>query len=395
MQKNNYFSLSILTSLFFMMGLLTVLNDTLIPHLKELFELTYFQSSLIQFCFFGAYFITSSFFGKLIQKIGYQASVSLGFFIAACGCLLFYPAAKTQVYTIFLAALFVLASGVVLLQVTGNPFVTLLSKKEDTARNLALVQAFNSLGTTVGPIIGFYLILENANTIDEKIWSIQQPYLIIAIFLIFLALFVKFVVKLPDTRVIAEEISQTNNDTRTSAWQYAKLRFGALGIFCYVGAEVAIGSFLMLYLMEIANYTKSEAAHYLSYYWGLAMCGRFVGGALLNKCKASALLAICALMNVLVILLIVCVNLNAGCMIFIGLFNSIMFPTIFSLATKDLGRNTSQASGIICIAIFGGAIIPPVQALIMDYCDMNLSYIVPALCYLYILLFARKADNLD
>lgn len=392
--KNNSFSLAVLTALFFMMGFLTVLNDILIPHLKELFVLSYFQSSLVQFCFFGAYFITSAFFGKLIQKIGYQNGVVGGFFLAALGAILFYPAAGTHSYAIFLGALFVLASGVVLLQVTGNPFVTLLSPSGKEARNLALVQAFNSLGTTVGPLFGALFILVSTKdlSMEQKVTSVQLPYLGIAVALIILGIFVKFFIKLPDVRITAEEISENAHDIRTSAWQYKHLVLGAIGIFCYVGAEVAIGSFLILYLMPILGIAESEAAKMIAYYWGGAMVGRFIGSYIMNYIKPALCLAFNAIMTIvlLVYAIIIGGEFGAYAILMVGFFNSIMFPTIFSLATNGLGRCTSQASGIICIAIVGGAIVPPIQGLIADSINLHISFIIPAICYLYILFFATK-----
>lgn len=392
--KSNSFSLAVLTALFFMMGFLTVLNDILIPHLKELFELTYFQSSLVQFCFFGAYFITSAFFGKLIQKIGYQNGVVGGFFLAALGAILFYPAAGTHSYAIFLGALFVLASGVVLLQVTGNPFVTLLSSSGKEARNLALVQAFNSLGTTVGPFFGALFILASTKdlSLEQKVTSVQLPYLGIAVALIVLGIFVKFFIKLPDVRITAEEISENAHDTRTSAWQYKHLVLGAIGIFCYVGAEVAIGSFLILYLMPILGIAESEAAKMIAYYWGGAMVGRFVGSYIMNYIKPALCLAFNAIMAIVLLVYAIMIGgeFGAYAILMVGFFNSIMFPTIFSLATNGLGRCTSEASGIICIAIVGGAIVPPIQGLVADSMNLHISFIIPAICYLYILFFATK-----
>lgn len=392
--KSNSFSLAVLTALFFMMGFLTVLNDILIPHLKELFELTYFQSSLVQFCFFGAYFITSAFFGKLIQKIGYQNGVVGGFFLAALGAILFYPAAGTHSYAIFLGALFVLASGVVLLQVTGNPFVTLLSSSGKEARNLALVQAFNSLGTTVGPFFGALFILASTKdlSLEQKVTSVQLPYLGIAVALIVLGIFVKFFIKLPDVRITAEEISENAHDIRTSAWQYKHLVLGAIGIFCYVGAEVAIGSFLILYLMPILGIAESEAAKMIAYYWGGAMVGRFVGSYIMNYIKPALCLAFNAIMAIVLLVYAIMIGgeFGAYAILMVGFFNSIMFPTIFSLATNGLGRCTSEASGIICIAIVGGAIVPPIQGLVADSMNLHISFIIPAICYLYILFFATK-----
>lgn len=388
------FALVILTALFFAMGFITVLNDILIPHLKVIFDLTYFQSALVQFCFFATYFITGPFFGKVVSKIGYQNGVVGGFLLTAFGCILFYPAAGTGSYPIFLGALFILASGVVLLQTTGNPFVTLLSKEGKEASTLTLVQAFNSLGTTVGPIFGATLILsETAEYVSkaQEAQSVQIPYLGIAGVLILLAVFVRLL-RLPDARKIAEQISEEMHDTSTSAWSHRHLVLGAAAIFFYVGAEVSIGSFLILTMKDVSGVSETVGASYLAFYWGGAMVGRFIGSAVMAKIAPNKCLAFNAIASIVLSI----VGIVAGgyvsmvALIAIGFFNSIMFPTIFSLATKNLGKFTSQASGIICMAIVGGAIVPPIQGLVADYSGLLFSYIIPALCYVYILFFALK-----
>ena len=246
-QQNHTPALVVLTTLFFMMGFITCMNDILIPHLKDIFDLTYVQAMLIQFCFFTAYAIMSIPMGYLVGKIGYKNGVIGGFLLTAIGCLLFYPAAGSHSYATFLGALFILASGVTLLQVAGNPYVTLLSKPGKESATLTLVQAFNSLGTTIAPQIGAFLILADATqTVSkaEQISSVQIPYLGLAGLLIILAVCVKMI-RLPDARKIAEEESEHNHDGKHSVWQYRHLVFGAAGIFCYVGAEVSIGSLLV------------------------------------------------------------------------------------------------------------------------------------------------------
>ncbi|HEB9420421.1 TPA: sugar MFS transporter [Campylobacter coli] len=391
--KSNSFALATLTALFFVMGFITVLNDILIPHLKTIFELNYFEAALVQFCFFGAYFIMGGFFGKLLEKIGYPAGVILGFTLTSIGCILFYPAASTASYPIFLGALFVLASGVVLLQTAGNPFVTLLAPgKEATA--LTLVQAFNSLGTTLGPIFGAVFILsgtvEYINKVQEA-ESVRIPYLIIAGVLILLAILV-YLLRLPDVRERAEKISKENHDEKISIFEYSHLVLGAAGIFFYVGAEVSIGSFLILTMKKIAGIEEIVGAKYIAFYWGGAMIGRFIGSAIMSIIQPNKCLAFNTIVNICLILLSILIGGKIAiiCLVAIGFFNSIMFPTIFSLATKNLGKFTSQASGLICMAIVGGAIIPPIQGLVADYFSLLISYTIPMLCYFYILFFALK-----
>lgn len=390
--NRNTFALATLTALFFAMGFITVLNDLLIPHLKVIFELSYFEASLIQFCFFGAYFITGGFFGKLISKIGYPAGVISGFVLTALGCVLFYPAASTASYPIFLGALFILASGVVLLQAAGNPFVTLLAPNKESSA-LTLVQAFNSLGTTLGPLFGAAFIF--SGTIQyaskaEEAQSVQIPYLIIAGVLILLAVLV-YLLKLPDVRKTAEEISERNKDGKISMFEYPHLVLGAAAIFFYVGAEVSIGSFLISTMKEYMSIDEKQGAQYIALYWGGAMVGRFIGSAVMTKIAPNKCLAFNAIMTILLSIIAIIAGggiVSVVALIAIGLFNSIMFPTIFSLATKNLGKFTSQASGLICMAIVGGALVPPVQGLVADYTHLLLSYIVPVLCYFYILFFA-------
>lgn len=277
-----------------MMGFITCMNDILIPHLKDIFELTYVQAMLIQFCFFTAYAIMSIPMGYLVGKIGYKNGVIGGFLSTAIGCLLFYPAAGSHSYPTFLGALFILASGVTLLQVAGNPYVTLLSKPGKESATLTLVQAFNSLGTTIAPQIGAFLILADATqTVSkaEQISSVQIPYLGLAGLLIILAVFVKMI-RLPDANKIAEEESEHNHDGKHSVWQYRHLVLGAAGIFCYVGAEVSIGSLLVSVLGYLKGMDHSSAAKYLSFYWGGAMVGRFLGSAIMAKIAPNRYLAL-------------------------------------------------------------------------------------------------------
>ena len=401
-QQNHTPALVVLTTLFFMMGFITCMNDILIPHLKDIFDLTYVQAMLIQFCFFTAYAIMSIPMGYLVGKIGYKNGVISGFVLTAIGCLLFYPAAGSHSYATFLGALFILASGVTLLQVAGNPYVTLLSKPGKESATLTLVQAFNSLGTTIAPQIGAFLILADATqTVSkaEQISSVQIPYLGLAGLLIILAVFVKMI-RLPDARKIAEEESEHNHDGKHSVWQYRHLVFGAAGIFCYVGAEVSIGSLLVSVLGYLKGLDHVSAAKYLSFYWGGAMVGRFLGSAIMAKIAPNRYLAFnataaVALLGVAMLAGKASADIAMWALLAIGFFNSIMFPTIFSLATKGLGRFTSSASGVLCTAIVGGAVVPVVQGWAADAYGLMISFVVSAICYVYIVFFAIKGYKAD
>ncbi|PSJ79513.1 sugar MFS transporter [Neisseria iguanae] len=396
--KSNTPALTVLGSLFFMLGFITCMNDILIPHLKEIFNLTYVQAMLIQFCFFSAYAIMSIPMGQFVEKFGYKTGVIGGFVVAAVGCLLFYPAAGSHSYAVFLGALFILASGIVLLQVAGNPYVTLLAPKGKESTTLTLIQAFNSLATMIAPPLGAMLIFVDATASEaERISSVQIPYLGLAGFMLLLAVAVSMI-KLPDARKIAQEETEANHDGKTSVWQYKHMVFGAAGIFCYVGAEVAIGSIMINALEALAGLDHSTGAAYLSVYWGGAMFGRFIGSALMNKIAPNKYLAFNATVAIaLIIIAILAVGgaVTMWSLLLIGFFNSIMFPTIFSLATKGLGKFTGTASGVICTAIVGGAVVPVVQGWAADTYGLLPSYIVSAICYVYIVFFAVKGYKAD
>ncbi|GLX81135.1 sugar MFS transporter [Thalassotalea eurytherma] len=396
-QSNYRFALTSLTSLFFMWGFITCLNDILIPHLKAVFDLTYTQAMLIQFCFFGAYFLVSLPAGKLVKSLGYQKGIVVGLVIAAIGCLCFYPAASMQSYPVFLMALFVLASGITLLQVSANPYVSNLGKPETASSRLTLTQAFNSLGTTVAPFFGAYLILEQAgHEIANSAESVQTPYLMLAALLLILAAIFAWL-KLPDMREVNAEEEQV---THGSAWQYKHLVLGALGIFVYVGAEVSIGSFLVNFLGEadIAGLEESQAAKYIAYYWGGAMVGRFIGAGVMQRIAAGKVLAFNAVaaMALLLVTMMTSGQVAMWAILLVGLCNSIMFPTIFSLAITGLGSHTSQGSGILCLAIVGGAILPVFQGMLADSIGIQASFILPVFCYAYIAyygLVGSKPEN--
>ncbi|QNA99169.1 sugar MFS transporter [Massilia sp. Se16.2.3] len=402
--------LVILTILFFMWGLLTSLNDILIPHLKSIYTLTYLQAMLVQFCFFGAYFLVSMPAGALIRRIGYQKGAVTGLLIAAAGCALFYPAAQSG-YGLFLFAFFVLASGITILQVAANPYVTVLGPARTASSRLTLTQAFNSLGTTVGPYVGGMLILSAAAVGADKIAAmsateqaahraqeaatVQGPYLALAATLAILALLFA-VVRLPKVDHAAGPAAAQAGEG--SAWSYRHLVLGAVAIFVYVGGEVSIGSFLVNFLGEpqIAGMSHDAAYKYVSLYWGGALVGRFIGFAVMRYVSPGKTLAFNAFA---VIALVLLATLGQGhlamwALIAVGLFNSIMFPTIFSMALHGLGRHTGQGSGILCMAIVGGAIVPFIQGGLADRIGLQPSFLVPAACYLFILFYGVKYAGL-
>jgi len=411
--KNYTFELTVLTSLFFMWGFITCLNDILIPHLKSVFDLNYTQVMLIQFCFFTAYFVASLPSGKIVEKIGYRKGIVLGLSIAGIGCLLFYPAASVQSYPLFLFAFFVLASGITLLQVAANPYVTILGKPETGSSRLNLTQAFNSLGTTIAPYLGSVLILSVAIKTAEELKqlnaqelsayhqahasAVQVPYLILAAALFFIAV-IFAIIKLPE--IEAASVGSTDGSggsydhKHESAWGYKHLVFGAIGIFVYVGAEVSIGSFLVNFLgqPDIAGLKEVEAGKFVSYYWGGAMVGRFIGSAVQRKIKPAKVLTInsFAASILVIVAMIFSGNISMWAILAVGLFNSIMFPTIFTLAIDGLGKHTGQGSGILCMAIVGGAIIPVLQGILADNIGIHHAFILPVICYLFIAYYGFK-----
>ncbi len=385
--QTHRFALFSLTSLFFMWGFITCLNDILIPYLKAMFELNYTQAMLIQFCFFGSYFIVSLPAGALVSKIGYKAGIVVGLAIASAGCLLFYPAAQLSVYPLFLLALFVLAAGITVLQVSANPYVSALGPSETASARLTMTQAFNALGTTVAPIFGAWLIFKGAETLDTSDpSSVQIPYLFLAFALVVLAVVFSYL-KLPNLGK-AENFELSPK----KALRFRHLRLGAIGIFVYVGAEVAIGSFLVNFLStpEIGGLTETTAAHYITYYWGGAMVGRFVGAVIMQKIPANRVLTFNSIMAILLVAIAIVSTgkIAMWAILAVGLFNSIMFPTIFSLAIDRLKDATSHGAGVLCLAIVGGAIIPLLQGVLADLVGLQISFILPIICYLFIVYYA-------
>ena len=411
-QAGNTGPLVIVTILFFMWGLLTALNDVLIPHLKELYTLTYVQAMLVQFCFFGAYFLVSLPAGALIKKIGYQNGAVAGLVIAAAGCALFYPASQSG-YGLFLFGFFVLAAGITVLQVAANPYVTVLGDPRNASSRLNLTQAFNSLGTTIAPALGGFLILSGsvlgASELAQlpaaeqlayraaQAASVQGPYLALAGALLVLALLFAFA-RLPKIEHTDDATAAAGSAAKSSVLAHPHLVLGTIGIFLYVGAEVSIGSFLINFFGEpqIAGLSHAAAAHYVSYYWGGAMIGRFIGFAVIRYVSPGKALAFNSAASIALVMVAIFGQGQAAmwAIIAVGLFNSIMFPTIFSMALYRLGKFTGQASGILCMAIVGGAVVPFAQGLLADTIGLQWSFVVPAACYAFILYFGLKYAGL-
>ncbi|MCD9085643.1 L-fucose:H+ symporter permease [Stenotrophomonas sp. SY1] len=398
-------ALTVVTSIFFMWGFLTCLNDILIPHLKAVFELSYAQAMLVQFTFFGAYFLMSLPAGRLVARLGYKRGIVAGLVIAGIGALGFWPAAELRVYGAFLAALFVLASGITVLQVAANPYVALLGPERTASSRLTLAQALNSAGTAIAPLLGGMMILSNTVLSSDQLaalpaaeqlayraqeaQAVQGPYIGLAIALFLLAVFV-FLFRLP---ALAETSEQADNEKHgyLDALRHRHLLFGVLAIFFYVGGEVAVGSVLVNYLSmpNIGGFSEQEATRYVSLYWTMAMVGRFIGSALLAGFSPRRLLALFATINVL--LLVVTMSSEGQVALYsvvaIGLFNSIMFPTIFALSIERLGPLTNKGSSLLIMAIVGGAIVPYLQGVLADNIGLHHSFVLPLLCYAYIIFF--------
>jgi FHS family L-fucose permease-like MFS transporter len=398
----------VVTTLFFMWGFLTCLNDILVPHLKSIFDLSYARVMLIQFAFFSGYFLFSLPWSRVVNRIGYQRTMVVGLLTMAFGAFLFLPAASAASYSMFLTALLVLAAGITGLQVAANPYVDLLGKPETASSRLDLTQAFNSLGTTIAPKIGGLLILSAAPLAVEQLRqlspqallayriqqaaSVKMPYTVIGVTLVLLAAIIGSF-KLP--KVEAESVSE--GKLHDSIWKHRNLILGAIGIFTYVGAEVSIGSFLVNYfgLPEIAGFTAKTAAGFVSFYWGGAMIGRFLGAPLLRRFKPGNLLALFAVSAASLVTASMLLNGHTAMWVIlaVGFFNSIMFPTIFSLGVAELGPLTGSGSGLMNMAIVGGAILPVVQGVIADHVGVHHAFVLPVICYLYILFYGLSGSK--
>lgn len=400
--------LATVTTLFFMWGFLTCLNDILVPHLKPIFDLNYTRVMLIQFAFFGAYFLFSLPSARIIDWIGYQRSMVVGLLTMGLGAFLFVPAASVPSYPLFLGALIVLAAGITCLQVAANPYVTVLGKPETASSRLNLTQAFNSLGTFLAPFFGGLFILTQARKIEDiramapdalqayrlhEAATVKMPYVGLGIALVLLAVAIGSF-KLPKIAHAQHKVGEKVND---SIWKHPNLIFGAIAIFVYVGAEVSIGSFLVNYFgqPEIGGLTEKVAASFVAFYWGGAMVGRFIGSALLQKVKTGGLLGVCAVCaaSLVALSMLTSGHFAMYSIILVGFFNSIMFPSIFTLGVAELGPLTGDGSGIMIMAIVGGAIIPVAQGWIADHIGIHHAFFLPVICYLYILFFALSGSK--
>ncbi|UOQ98140.1 sugar MFS transporter [Hymenobacter sp. 5317J-9] len=417
-------ALSAVTTLFFLWGFITCLNDILIPYLKAIFQLSYAQANLINLCFFGAYFLMSIPAGKLVARVGYKQGMLIGFGVAAVGAFLFYPAAAQRVYGLFLGALFVLASGITLLQVAANPYVAILGPARSASARLTLTQAFNSLGTTLAPLLGSALILSRLPKLNTAtsaaaidVTAVQIPYLVIGAALLLISLLLSQV-NLPQIELATEQVADVDAGS-VRAWHYRHLVLGVVAIFTYVGAEVAIGSHLVSYLsldsvmsnilMYVRNLastfgvqrfinpqnTQEAAGVMVSFYWGAAMVGRFLGAYLLNKISPAKLLAFNAVAAV--VLVLVSINTTGEVamwsLLAVGLMNSIMWPVIFPLALAGLGRHTEEGSGLLCTAVVGGALVPLLFGFIADHSSLRLALLLPVVCYGYIVWYGLRGSR--
>lgn len=422
-QKNKYLiPFAIVTTLFFTWGFITVLVDSLIPRLKDVFVLSYFEAGLVQVAFFGAYFLVSLPGGAIVSKVGYRTGIIIGLTVMAIGCFLFLPASSIRVFPLFLLALFVLAAGMTLLQVAANPYVVALGPENTASSRLTLAQAFNALGTAIAPlvaasfILGSEVLTPEAQSVlsatdlsayqEEEAAAVRVPFLALGLALAAVATAFKFI-RLPSVRATETQPEEGYG----FALKHRGLMLGALGIFVYVGAEVAIGSYIVSYLLSldivtlvnnnemVAGWIKSLsgksieemnpariAGTFVTFYWTGAMVGRFIGSLLSRVIPASRLLIIYGLIAATLCL---SAGFSSGllavwCMLSIGLFNSIMFPTIFSLAINSLPHSRSQGSGVLCAAIVGGAVVPPLFGLAVDNASFAIAFLLPVACYVYI-----------
>lgn len=394
-------------ALFFIFGGITSLNDVIIPKLKDLFTLSYAQAMLVQSAYFAAYFLISVPASIVVRRYGYMRTAALGVVTMAGGCLLFIPASASGTFGVFLVALFVLAAGVTTVQVVANPLISLLGTPQTAHSRLTFAQAFNSLGTTLFPYVGSILILGSLATVTPTSLSgaaldayrtqetqvVVRTYLGLAAALVILAV----VIWLRRHRLVEKPAKQTSILHAFGLLRRRRFGLGALCIFLYVGAEVSIGSLIVSYLTQTDTMGLAEqaAGKKVPYYWGGALVGRFIGAYLLGVVSPGKLLATVASGSIALILISINSSgaISGWSLLAIGLCNSIMFPTIFSLASEGLGERAAEGSGIICVAIVGGAIVPPLTGHITDLVGLRLALLLPALCYAVIFaygIYARR-----
>jgi FHS family L-fucose permease-like MFS transporter len=409
--STNKSAMAMVTTLFFMWGFLTSLNDILIPHLKSIFSLNYAEAMLVQFAFFSSYAVFALPSGKIIEWIGYQRTMVVGLFTMGVGAVLFIPAASAPSFPLFLSALIVLAAGITVLQVAANPYVSILGPAETASSRLNLTQAFNSLGTTIAPWFGSWLILREAPAVlDIKTLSngqlhayriqqaatVKMPYIAIALALAVLGLAIAMY-HFPRIDTTREFRRPKQGEHEYTIWSYPHVILGAIAIFVYVGAEVSIGSFLVNYFNQpdIGGLSVQAAANLVPFYWGGAMIGRFIGSAVLQKVRPGYLLGLCAIVALLLVVTSMATfgHFAMWSILLVGLFNSIMFPTIFTLGIAELGPLTGKASGLLVAAIVGGAIIPLAEGALADRIGIHHAFILPVLCYLYIAFYGFRGSR--
>jgi MFS transporter, FHS family, L-fucose permease len=392
--RNYTVPLMLMVSLYFGIGFITALNDILVPHFKDLFHLTNVTALLVQFCFFGAYFVMSVPSGWIVGKIGYKSGIVVALSVMGLGLLLFLPASVVIFYPLFLFALFVVGSGLALLQVAINPYIGALGSPETASSRLNLAGGFNSIATTIAPRVGAAFIFIAAGASAAQLaHSVRMPYAILATCAFAMAIITAFV-QLPD---VIEKGGGVRSQAGGSAWSFSHLRLGALAIFFYVGAEVAIGSIMITYLSQpsMGGLSHETAARYVSLYWGGAMVGRFIGFVALRKVRAQRALAFVSLLAALLIGVAIATHghIAMWAVVSCGLFNSVMWPCIFPLSVNGLGRFTSQGSGILITMVVGGAVIPEIQGFLSDTVGYQRSFAIVLLCYVYIFFFALRGHR--
>ena len=395
-------ALTLLASLFFIWGFITVINNTLLPHLRAVFALTYTQTTLLESVWFIAYFVASLPSAWLIERAGYQRSMVTGLLIMASGALLMIPAARIPSYAVVLTALFVIASGITLLQVAANPYVAVVGPAQSAPARLNLVQAFNSLGTTLAPLFGGYLILgrsvsgtataaTSSLTVAERLadaQSVQLPYLLVAAVLVVLAVVIgRF--PLPAMGVAVSRVAKSERQMH-SLWKHRNLVFGIPAIFIYLIAEIGVSNLFINFVSQptIGNLSHEQASHYLFLLWGGMMVGRFAGSVLMRSIRAELVLA-AASAGAFVVILIATIatgHLAMWALVSVGLFHSIMFPTIFTLGIRGLGPLTEEGSGLLIMAIAGGSLVI-FQGALADAFGLQMSFLLTACCELYVLFY--------
>lgn len=393
-------AMALLASLFFIWGFITVINNTLLPHLRSVFELSYTQTTLIESVWFIAYFVASIPSARLIERVGYKKSMVIGLIMMAVGALGMIPAARLPSYGVTLCALFVIACGITLLQVAANPYVAVVGPADTASSRLNLVQAFNSLGATLAPLFGGYLILgrstggtagaEQVLTQAERLadaQAVQLPYLIVAVVLVLLAV---AIARYPLPAMGGKRVEKAERGNH-SLWRHRNLVFGIPAIFIYLIAEIGVANLFINFVSQphIGNVTHEQASHYLFLLWGGMMVGRFAGSMLMRSMSAESVLAGAAI-GATIVMLVATFTTGPTAMwalIAVGLFHSVMFPTIFTLGIRGLGPLTEEGAGLLIMAIAGGALVV-VQGWLADTYGLQNSFLLTAVCELYVLFYA-------